>query len=71
VFYFQPGHETYPTFHDANVQTVLKNAVHWAHNPQADIKDIISAPNRPVEDAIEKITERGPRLHSDGEEGFK
>lgn len=71
VFYFQPGHETYPTFHDANVQTVLKNAVHWAHNPQADIKDIISAPNRPVDEAIEKITERGPKLHSDGEEGFK
>ncbi|MBQ7900673.1 MAG: ThuA domain-containing protein [Clostridia bacterium] len=30
VFYFQPGHETYPTYHDANVQTVIKNAVRWA-----------------------------------------
>lgn len=30
IFYFQPGHETYPTFHDSNVQTVIKNAVRWA-----------------------------------------
>jgi len=30
VFYFRPGHETYPTYHDANVQRVITNAVHWA-----------------------------------------
>ncbi|MDR2844822.1 MAG: ThuA domain-containing protein, partial [Puniceicoccales bacterium] len=30
VFYFRPGHETYPTYHDANVQRVLANAVQWA-----------------------------------------
>ncbi|NQU40229.1 MAG: ThuA domain-containing protein [Lentisphaerae bacterium] len=30
VFYFSPGHETYPTFKDVNVQTVLRNAVRWA-----------------------------------------
>ncbi len=30
VFYFRPGHETYPIFHDANVQKVLVNAVRWA-----------------------------------------
>ncbi len=30
IFYFQPGHETYPIFHDANVQKVLQNAVRWA-----------------------------------------
>lgn len=29
VFYFQPGHELYPIFHDKNVQTVIKNAVYW------------------------------------------
>jgi len=29
VFYFRPGHETYPTYHDANVQCVLANAVKW------------------------------------------
>ena len=30
VFYFQPGHETFPVFKDKNVQTVIKNAIHWA-----------------------------------------
>jgi trehalose utilization protein len=34
IFYFRPGHETYPTYHnDDNVQKVLINAVKWAHNP--------------------------------------
>ncbi len=30
VFYFAPGHETYPIYQDANVQRVLANAVRWA-----------------------------------------
>jgi trehalose utilization protein len=30
VFYFQPGHETYPTYHNANIQKVITNAVKWA-----------------------------------------
>ena len=30
VFYFQPGHETYPTYHDPMVHQVLRNAVRWA-----------------------------------------
>ena len=29
IFYFRPGHETYPTYHDANVQRVIANAVRW------------------------------------------
>ncbi len=29
VFYFRPGHETYPSFHDANVRRVIVNAVRW------------------------------------------
>ena len=30
IFYFQPGHETYPVYHQAEVQRVLVNAVRWA-----------------------------------------
>ncbi|MCQ2423408.1 MAG: ThuA domain-containing protein [Clostridia bacterium] len=30
IFYFQPGHEAFPTYYDKNVQTILKNAVRWA-----------------------------------------
>ena len=30
VFYFQPGHETYPNYKDKNVLKVITNAVRWA-----------------------------------------
>ncbi len=30
IFYFRPGHETFPIFHDATVQRILQNAVRWA-----------------------------------------
>ena len=33
IFYFWPGHETYPIYHHADVQQVLRNAVEWAYNP--------------------------------------
>lgn len=71
VFYFRPGHETYPTYHDANVQKVIRNAVHWAHNNAPRIAAPNAAPNVPVAEALEPIEERGPRLHHDGEEGLR
>ena len=71
VFYFRPGHETYPTYYDGNVRTVLRNAVKWAHNPAPRIVDVDDAPNIPVEAALEPITARGPKLHADGEDGFR
>ncbi len=30
IFYFQPGHETFPTYYNPAVQRVIKNAVLWA-----------------------------------------
>jgi trehalose utilization protein len=30
IFYFQPGHETYPSYYDKNVLKVIENAVRWA-----------------------------------------
>lgn len=30
IFYFRPGHETFPTYFDANVRKVIANAVNWA-----------------------------------------
>jgi len=44
VFYFRPGHETYPTYHNEEIQTVITNAVHWAHSG-VRIQD--DAPNKP------------------------
>lgn len=31
VFYFQPGHESNPTFKNPNVQRIIANAVYWAN----------------------------------------
>ncbi len=30
IFYFRPGHETYPIYHQPEVQRVISNAVQWA-----------------------------------------
>ena len=71
VFYFRPGHETYPTYHDANVQRVIANGVRWAFNPAARFANPNDAPNVPVQSAPEPITERGPKLHAAGEAGLR
>jgi trehalose utilization protein len=71
IFYFRPGHETYPTYHDATVGKVLRNAVKWAHNLQPAWVEANEAPNVPVDKAPEPIEERGPKLHKPGEEGYR
>ena len=43
VFYFRPGHETYPTFHNGQVMRVITNAVRWAA-PSGSMK--IEAPHK-------------------------
>lgn len=30
VFYFRPGHESYPTYYHPQIQQVIKNGVNWA-----------------------------------------
>lgn len=30
IFYFRPGHETFPTYHDKHVLKVIENGVRWA-----------------------------------------
>jgi len=35
IFYFQPGHETYPTYNQEQVQQIIINAVKWATAPQS------------------------------------
>jgi trehalose utilization protein len=61
VFYFRPGHETYPTYHLPQVQRVISNAVHWA-KPTVCIPDVCpnSAPLEPLPidpEAAERPTE--------------
>lgn len=32
IFYFRPGHETYPTYYNPEVLKVITNAINWAHS---------------------------------------
>jgi len=54
IFYFRPGHETYPTYFDATVRRVIANAVRWAR-PQGS-RWIDACPN--VKEPREKISAR-------------
>jgi trehalose utilization protein len=51
IFYFRPGHETYPTYHNETVMRVIANAAEWAR-PRGSWVD--SCPN--VKAAAEKIS---------------
>lgn len=33
IFYFSPGHETYPVYHQPEIRQVLCNAARWAYSP--------------------------------------
>jgi trehalose utilization protein len=71
IFYFRPGHEIYPVYHNAEVQRILRNAVNWAHNPAPAWTDVADAPRRAIDDSLEQLVEKGPRLHGDEDEGFR
>jgi trehalose utilization protein len=69
VFYFSPGHETYPIYRHPQVQLVLRNACRWAAPRGARIID--EAPNVPIEKAPEKLTMKGESVHAPGQKGFR
>jgi len=48
VFYFQPGHETYPIYHQPEVLRIITNAVHWAATPRGD--KLVQGNVKPLED---------------------
>lgn len=68
IFYFRPGHETYPTYHQPEVQLVLRNAVRWL---APDGRWIDSCPNVPAEKAPEKIIPQRATLHKPGDQGLR
>jgi trehalose utilization protein len=70
IFYFSPGHEMYPIYHQAEIKQILKNAARWAA-PDRRFADVDVAANAPIEKAPEPIQAKGPRLHGDGEEGLR
>ena len=50
IFYFQPGHETYPSYHNPQVQRIITNAVKWAMPAL-----LVNSRNCPKLEALEKI----------------
>lgn len=62
IFYFRPGHETYPIYHHPSIRRILGNAVRWAA-PQGHWANVMSADNVPAEAAPEPIVARGPSVH--------
>jgi trehalose utilization protein len=69
IFYFRPGHETYPTYFQKEVRLVLRNAARWAAPEGSRWAD--SCPNVPIEKAAEKLVQQGASLHAPGEAGFR
>jgi trehalose utilization protein len=68
IFYFSPGHEVYPIYHQAEVQTVLRNAVKWACNPA---RFPVSDWEGRMAKAENPIVPKGPRLSSAEHPGLK
>jgi trehalose utilization protein len=52
VFYFRPGHETYPTYYDPNVLRVITNACRWAARCEGTAK----ADYRPLKKPLSPIS---------------
>jgi trehalose utilization protein len=46
VFYFSPGHETYPIYFQKEIRQVISNAVEWTYNPSE--KESRVCPHAPV-----------------------
>lgn len=60
VFYFSPGHETYPIYQDANIQRILANAIRWAAPTE-----ILSPRITPSPEPVEPITTLNPLRNLD------
>jgi trehalose utilization protein len=51
IFYFRPGHETFPAYHQAGVQRIIANGVRWAAPTMAERQ----APANVRREALEPI----------------
>ena len=47
IFYFSPGHETYPVYHQPEIRRIVANGVAWAFNPSPPPRDLSDAPMSP------------------------
>ncbi|GCE15941.1 ThuA domain-containing protein [Tengunoibacter tsumagoiensis] len=49
IFYFRPGHETIPTYHNPEIQRVISNSVRWAAPTAAVKKSLVIGNTQPLE----------------------
>ncbi|MFC1464340.1 MAG: ThuA domain-containing protein [Candidatus Brachytrichaceae bacterium NZ_4S206] len=64
VFYFRPGHETYPTYFNPLVRQVIANGVRWAAPTRvASFTRDVSRPSKPLEDLGAAELTKDPSLH--------
>lgn len=50
IFYFRPGHETYPTYYNEQVMHVIANGVRWAAPVNGPVPNFgLNGPNAPLE----------------------
>ena len=50
IFYFRPGHESYPTYHNADVLKVIANGIRWAKPVDRPLPVYgLNGPNAPLE----------------------
>jgi len=50
IFYFQNGHETFPIYHQEEIQRIITNAVKWAAPLQRSCINVFSGPKPPYEE---------------------
>jgi len=62
IFYFRPGHETYPVFKDENVLRVIANAARWAAPRVVKKPECLRV--EPLEKKDELSVESNPELHA-------
>lgn len=51
IFYFQPGHQTFPVYNNENVRKIIRNAAFWAA-PTGKYNDYVSRPVKNSEGGI-------------------
>ena len=51
IFYFRPGHETFPIYRDAKVLRVIYNGVRWA----SGVREITRGNRPPLEDIADRL----------------
>lgn len=69
IFYFSPGHETYPVFYQQEIRQILRNAARWA--APSGTRYVDTCPNILPDTAPEPVTEYGPKIHKAGDVGYR